>query len=69
MSAATKSNAKPAELGTKNFERIQRLLRATDNSLLSYRGCPNSPLMQSRKIALWSEYQECARELNEALNA
>lgn len=60
---------KKNELGTKDFERIRRLLRATDYALMDYRACPNSPLMQSRKAAIWSEYQECLHELDEAIHA
>lgn len=69
MAQTALSNARPVELGTQNFERISRLLWATGNALSAYRNCANSPSMQPRKAASWSEYQACIAELMEALNA
>lgn len=68
MSAQAKSNAKPVDLGTKDFPRIARLLWASGNALSAYRSCPNYPMMQSAKAASWNEYQACLAELMEAIH-
>lgn len=60
---------KKNELGTKNLPTISRLLRATDNALMSYRNTSSHPLSASTKAAAWNEYQECLSELVEALYA
>lgn len=63
------SNAVPADLGTKDFERISRLLRASDYYLMQYRMTHNHPSMQRTKALYWQGYQETLADLMEALNA
>ena len=67
--ALPQQNEIPAELGTKDFERISRLLRASDYYLRMYRLTSNEPFMQNTKATYWRGYQETLAELMEAINA
>ncbi len=69
MSATKAIESVEPELGTKDFPRLARLYDAAGRMLLSYRNCPNYPELQSRKAAIWAEYQDVLRELDEAIHA
>lgn len=57
------------DLGTTEFERISRLLRAADYNLRYYR-CTScgTPTLDKLKQRYWDEYQDCLRELLKVVN-
>ncbi len=59
---------KPAEFGKSNLHELERLARAMEHTIVSYRAVPAFPENAETRAGYWKQFQETCAEMLGALH-